>query len=143
MLRENYTIIIAVVFVIMSVCINWLSKLSGGVRSHKMNNLYVAISMMLGAVSASTAFGLSASKEYLNLNDKINVRRAEVDEARDRERVGHATIVDKAFIKQDEADSSRARDKFLRGFNCVVLAFLGFVIVLLLALLNKKVVFDD
>lgn len=143
MFLDYYTIIIPFLFAIISILVNVLLSMRKRDKAHKINNYYIALSMMLAAASASTAFALNTGMEYLYLNDRIDVRKVEVHEAIEREKLGQGTIVDKAFIMQQETDGLRARDKFIRGLDCVILAVAAIVVVLILAILNQHIVFDQ
>jgi hypothetical protein len=140
-MNENYTIVVPFIFAVISVVVKVLSRRDDD-TSPKRNDLYVGQSLMLGAMSASLAFTITAGKEYINLNDKIDERKPGVYEAKEREKQGQLTFVDTVFIKQDERDNKRAREIVTIGFNCMIIALVCTMIVLILAAFDRFVTFE-
>jgi hypothetical protein len=142
MLRENYTLLIPILFAIIAVPVKLLSRREGD-KSPKINDTCIGQSLLVGALSASLAFAVSAQKAWKDINKSINERAASISQAEDRIRSGKADIEDVAFSRQFRMQVIQASEKSNIVTVCLVLIAGCLLVVLFFAYLDRFHAFEE
>lgn len=141
MLQENYTIIIPLVFAIISTFVKLLSRRDGD-PSPKRNDTCIGQSMMLGALSASLVFAISAQNAFRDLHEKISSKEPIVQEAKAKVAGGAPEVIDVAYLQQAREEINQAAQRANSVVVCILMAALCLGLVLAFALVDRYYAFE-
>jgi hypothetical protein len=141
MLQDYYTVIIPIVFALISTFVKLLSRRDGD-TSPKRNDTCIGQAMMLGALSASLVFAINAQRAVGDLHEKIDNKAPLVKEAQARILGGAPTVADLAYVDQANEEFRHAALRAKVVDDCLVMASLCILLVMAFAFIDRYYAFE-
>ena len=142
MLQEYYTIIIPILFAIISVLVKLLSRRDSD-SSPKRNDTCIGQSMMLGALSASLIFVVNAGTALRDLRQKISSKESAVKQANDNVTGGSTDPTDLALLRIAEEEKAQVEKRGESVGDCQLIACVCMMLVLGFAAIDRYYAFEE